>query len=41
MGGISGSVLDAVGRTDRVVLHVGEPRRVFRVDRTCLFTELR
>jgi len=35
MGGISGSVLDAVGRTVQIDLHVAEPRRVFRVDRTC------
>ena len=32
MGGISGLELDAVGRTDQVVMGVGEPPQVFRVD---------
>ena len=36
MGGISGSVLDAAGRTEKVVLRIGEPLQTFRVDRSCL-----
>ena len=35
MGGISRWVLDAVGRTDQVVLREGEPPQVFRADRSC------
>jgi len=34
MGGISGSVADAIGRTDQVLLRMGEPPRAIRADRT-------